>query len=95
MVALGEHETAVLEVRESDEGHTLHTAPVAGLDPEDPKGRALYVSTLLEYLHQTVLSSNRIVRVYDRHADELKRLLAARMMEFNRTRGFRAGPRLP
>ena len=41
------------------------------------------MSTLLEYLHQTVLSSNRIVRVYDRHADELKRLLAARMMEFN------------
>jgi pyruvate,orthophosphate dikinase len=83
VVALREHETAVLEVRESDEGHTLHTAPVAGLDPEDPKGRALYMSTLLEYLHQTVLSSNRIVRVYDRHADELKRLLAARMMEFN------------
>src|SRR5215208_2907864 len=83
VVALGEHDTAILEVRESDEGHTLHTAPVAGLDPEDPKGRAVYMTTLLEYLHQTVLSSNRIVRVYDRHADELKRLLAARMLEFN------------
>ncbi|HEU4493298.1 MAG TPA: pyruvate, phosphate dikinase [Rubrobacteraceae bacterium] len=82
VVALGEGETAVLEVRETDDGHTLRTAPVAGLDLEDPKGNALYVRTLLEYLHQTVLSDNHIVRVYDRHADELKRLLAARMMEF-------------
>jgi pyruvate,orthophosphate dikinase len=83
VVALGEDGTAVLEVRETDEGHTLHTAPVTGLNPDDPKGKALYVTTLLEYLHQTVLSgNNRIVRVYDRHADELKRLLAARMMEF-------------
>src|SRR5215217_7786695 len=82
VVALGEDGTAVLELRETDEGHTLHTAPVAGLDLEDSKGKALYVTTLLEYLHQTVLSGKRIVRVYDRHADELKRLLAARMMEF-------------
>src|SRR5215213_8229285 len=82
VVALGEDGTAVLELRETDEGHTLHTAPVAGLDLEDSKGKAVYVTTLLEYLHQTVLSGNRIVRVYDRHADELKRLLAARMMEF-------------
>ncbi|HEX2180806.1 MAG TPA: hypothetical protein VHH10_00875, partial [Rubrobacteraceae bacterium] len=82
VVALREDGTAVLEVREADEGHTLHTAPVSGLDPEEPKDKALYVTTLLEYLHQTVLSGNRIVRVYDRCADEIKRLLAARMMEF-------------
>jgi pyruvate, orthophosphate dikinase len=82
VVALGEDGTAVLEVRETEEGHTLHTAPVVGLNPEDPKGKTLYVTTLLEYLHQTVLSNNRVVRVYDQHADELKRLLAARMMEF-------------
>src|SRR5215213_10242043 len=82
VVALGEDGTAVLEVRETEEGHTLHTAPVAGLDPEDPKGKALYATTLLEYLHQAVLSENRVVRVYDKHADELKRLLAARTMEF-------------
>src|SRR5215218_5534813 len=82
VVALGSGGTAVLEVRETDDGQTLHTSPVAGLDPEDPKSEALYLVTLLEYLHQTVLSGGRIVRVYDRHADELKRLLAARMMEF-------------
>src|SRR5215203_3626414 len=82
VVALGEDGTAVLEVRETEEGHTLHTAPVVGLNPEDPKGKTLYVTTLLEYLHQMVLSNSRVVRVYDQHADELKRLLAARMMEF-------------
>ncbi len=82
VVALGDVGTAVLEVRETDEGYTLHTSPVAGLDPEDPKGKAVYVVTLLEYLHQTVLAGGRIVRLYDRHADEIKRLLAARMMEF-------------
>src|SRR5215208_6844218 len=82
VVALGEDGTAVLEVRETEEGHTLHTAPVVGLNPQDPKGKTLYVTTLLEYLHQMVLSNSRVVRVYDQHADELKRLLAARMMEF-------------
>ncbi|MCA1848186.1 MAG: hypothetical protein LC704_04210, partial [Actinobacteria bacterium] len=82
VVALGDAGSAVLEVREADEGHTLHTSPVAGLDPEDPKGKAVYLVTLLEYLHQTVLAGGRIARVYDRHADEIKRLLAARMMEF-------------
>src|SRR5918999_3659273 len=82
VVALGEGGTAVLEVRETDDGQTLRTGPVAGLDPEDPKSRAVYVITLLEYLRQTVLADGRIVRVYDRHADEIKRLLAARMMEF-------------
>ena len=89
VVAIKDAGTAVLEVREADGGHTLHTAPVAGLDSEDPKGKALYVSTLLEYLHQIVLSENRIVRVYDRHADELKRLLAGRMM------GFEPDPDVP
>ncbi|MCA1688001.1 MAG: pyruvate, phosphate dikinase [Actinobacteria bacterium] len=82
VVALGDGGSAILEVREADEGHTLHTGPVVGLDPEDPKGKAVYLVTLLEYLHQTVLAGGRIVRVYDRHADEIKRLLAARMMEF-------------
>src|SRR5215211_7016551 len=82
VVALEDGGPAVLEVRETDDGQTLHTSPVAGLDPEDPKSEVLYLVTLLEYLHRTVLSGGRIVRVYDRHADELKRLLAARMMEF-------------
>ena len=82
VVALGDGGTAVLEVRETDESQTLHTGPVSGLDPEDPKSKAVYLITLLEYLHRTLLADGRIVRVYDRHADELKRLLAARMMEF-------------
>jgi len=82
VVAVGDAGNAVLEVREADEGHTLHTSPVVGLDPEDPKGKIVYLATLLEYLHQTVLAGGGIVRVYDRHADEIKRLLAARMMEF-------------
>jgi pyruvate,orthophosphate dikinase len=82
VVAIGEGGAAVLEVRETDEGQTLHTAPVAGLDPEDPKGKAVYLITLLEYLHRSLLAEGRIVRVYDRHADEIKRLLAARMMDF-------------
>ncbi|MDQ3792261.1 MAG: hypothetical protein M3341_06400, partial [Actinomycetota bacterium] len=83
VVARGDAGTAVLEVREADGGHTVHTAPVAGLDPEDPRGMAVYVATLLEYLHQIVLTENRIVRVYDKHAEELERLLAGRMMGFD------------
>jgi pyruvate, orthophosphate dikinase len=82
VVALKDGGTAVLEVRETDDGQTLHTGPVAGFDPEDPKSKAVYLITLLEYLHQTVVADGRIVRVYDRHADEIKRLLSARMMEF-------------
>src|SRR3712207_9043267 len=46
------------------------------------RSKAVYLITLLEYLHQTVVADGRLVRVYDRHANELKRLLSARMMEF-------------
>ena len=73
---------AVLEAREGDYGHTIHTAPAAGLDLEDPGGRSLYVATLLDYLHHTVTSRASIVRVYDRESGEIKRLLAARTMKF-------------
>ncbi len=75
-------DTVAVEVRESDEGYTLHTGPEAGLDMDDPQGRAFYLSALLEYLHITVTDSGRIVRVYDREGEEIKRLLAARMMEY-------------
>ncbi len=73
---------AAVEVRESDEGHTIHTSPVDGLDVEEPEGRAFYLATLLEYLHHTAIDRGSILRVYDENAGEIKRLLAARMMSF-------------
>lgn len=73
---------AAVEVRESDGGHTVHTSPVDGLDVETPEGRAFYLATFLEYLHHTAIDRGSILRVYEESAGEIKRLLAARMMDF-------------
>jgi len=74
---------STVEVRESDGGHTLRTSPASGLDMGEPRDRALYLSALLEYLHGAVTGGGRVVRVYDREGEEIKRLLAARMMGFS------------
>lgn len=67
---------SLLDVRASDDGHTLWTRPSSGVDWSDARQRRGYFCALLDHLWSYATERHVIVQVFDERQRDLKRFLA-------------------